>query len=83
MHTGLCLKWKPTGSAEQGALLSVMWRPGREGSLGEKGHTCIHRNRPSTRNYHFSGNWLHSSRKRKFKKIKRNGIVRRVCVLVT
>ena len=42
MYTLLYLKWKPTRTycIAQGALLSVMWQSGWEGSLG-KMHTCI------------------------------------------
>ena len=40
MYTLLCLKWITNKDLlyAHGALLSVMWQPGWEGSLGENGY---------------------------------------------
>ena len=44
VHTGLRLKWVTNQGAlkVQAALLKVTWQTGREGSLGENGHTFMH-----------------------------------------
>ena len=36
-HTLLYLNWI-TNTVPQGTLLTVMWQPGQEGCLGERGH---------------------------------------------
>ena len=42
--TLLCLKQiiSRTYCVAQGALLNVLWQPGREGSFGDKGHMCVY-----------------------------------------
>ena len=44
MYTLLYIKGQPTRMycIAHGALLSVMWQPRWEGSLGENGHMCIY-----------------------------------------
>ena len=44
VYTVLCLKWIPNGDllGRTRTLLSDMWRPGREGSLGENGYMYMY-----------------------------------------
>ena len=51
----------------QGTLLSVIWQPGWEGSLGEIGYMYIYGWAPLllTWNYHSIVNWLYSNRRKK------------------
>ena len=50
----------------QGTLLSVMWQPGQEGSLGKNGYMYMYGwvALLSTWNYHNIVNWLYSSKRR-------------------
>ena len=66
MYTVLYLKWitRTYGIAHR-TLLSVMWQPGQEGSLGENWYICTYGWVPSlfTWNYHNIVNWLYFSTK--------------------
>ena len=66
MYTLQYLRWMSSRDycRSQGTLLSVMWKPGREGSLGENGYMYMHGWVPLlfTGNYHIV-NWLYPNTK--------------------